>query len=169
MDPWESTGCAPQGWETHLQPSIVPVQGHIQLHYGPPTARPAFGCATGATPDPSGDATQVAPVPAHQSRAARSMSIFARAYGCNQTCSYCLAQPCDIDRAHDDHTCHSCEHTGCFIRRESPMPRGVLRFPFLPVTKSAVSLVGKSAASDICMMSMPVTGATWAVSLRRGE
>ena len=26
MDPWECTGRAPQGWETHLQNSLVPIQ-----------------------------------------------------------------------------------------------------------------------------------------------
>ena len=31
LDPWERTGAAPQGWATHLQQAMVPIQGYIQL------------------------------------------------------------------------------------------------------------------------------------------
>ena len=45
MDLWECTGCAPQGWETHLQNSLVPIQGEIQLCHGGATPLPSLGLA----------------------------------------------------------------------------------------------------------------------------
>ena len=110
MDPWECTGSALQGWETHLQRSIVPIQGYPAAPWCHYTSLPAFGSVPEET---SGGSVAVAPVakaaPACLGCATQPESIFARAPVCNHTCSYCFAQPCDGDMEHDDHTCYGCE------------------------------------------------------------
>ena len=82
----------------NLQRSIVLTQGYIQLRHGATTSLPAFGSVLEETSDGS---VAVAPVataaPACLGCATQPVSIF--------TCSYCLAQPCDVEMEHDDHTC----------------------------------------------------------------
>ena len=99
-------GTALQGWERHLQrrSSVVP------LRHGAATSLPAFGNVTEETLDGS-----VAVAPAAEAAlaclgcATHPVSTFARAPVCKHTCSYCLAQPCDVNVEHDDHTCYGCE------------------------------------------------------------
>ncbi len=90
----------------NLQRSIVPIQGYIQLRHGATTSLPAFGIVLEETSDGS---VAVAPVakaaPACLGCATHPVSIFARAPVCNHTCSYCLAQPCDVEMERNDHTC----------------------------------------------------------------
>ena len=43
LDPWERTGAASQGWATHLQQAMVPIQGYIQLRPQTGGSLPAFG------------------------------------------------------------------------------------------------------------------------------
>ena len=49
LDPWECTGAAPQGWANHLQRSLLPIQGYIQLRPHDSTSLPSFG-HTGLAP-----------------------------------------------------------------------------------------------------------------------
>ncbi len=108
LDPWERTGAAPQGWADHIQRSLLPIQGYIQLRPHD-TTLPAFSTlvapteASGATDD----AGQAAP--GRHGKASESVSIFARAPVCQDTCRYCRVRPCDVAIAHDDHTCYDCE------------------------------------------------------------
>ena len=88
----------------------------------------------GSVPEETSDGSvAVAPVakaaPAHLGCATQRVSIFARAPVCNHTCSYCLAQPCDVDMEHDDHTCYGCEQ-----RKLNPAggPNTPWRAPKLP-------------------------------------
>ena len=55
MDPWECTGAAPQGWATHLQQSIMPVQGYLHLRPSNLNSVPEFGA-------PPTDSSAVVPV-----------------------------------------------------------------------------------------------------------
>ena len=55
MDPWECTGAAPQGWATHLQQSIMPVQGYLHLRPSNLNSVPEFGA-------PPSDSSAVVPV-----------------------------------------------------------------------------------------------------------
>ncbi len=109
LDPWERTGAAPQGWAAHIQQSLLPIQGYIQLLRPHDTTLP-FGCTlvapTGASGD-TDDAGQAAP--RRLGKASESVSIFARAPVCQDTCRYCRVKPCDVAIAHDDHTCYDCE------------------------------------------------------------
>ena len=109
LDPWERTGAAPQGWAAHIQQSLLPIQGYIQLRPHD-TTLPSFGStlveptgASGATDD----AGQAAPC--RLGKASESVSIFARAPVCQDTCRYWRVRPCDVAIAHDDHTCYDCE------------------------------------------------------------
>ena len=110
MDPWECTGAAPQGWANHLRQSLLPIQGYIQLRPQDATSLPFFGTTSMAPPggaSATDDATQTAP--RRLGKASKSVSIFARALVCKDTCRYCRARPCDVAVDHDDHTCYDCE------------------------------------------------------------
>ena len=95
MDPWECTGAAPQGWATHLQQSIMPVQGYLHLRPSNLNSVPEFGA-------PPTDSSAVVPVKekskqemtSRQGRASKPVSIFARAPVCSVFCTYCKACPC---------------------------------------------------------------------------
>ena len=110
MDPWECTGAALQGWATHLQHSLLPIQGYIQLPPGDAASLPAFrktpADCSGVVP---GDEQAIQEAPRRQGRASRPVSIFARAPVCQNSCTYCKACPCDVADEHDDHTCYDCE------------------------------------------------------------
>ncbi len=83
MDPWECTGAAPQGWATHLQQSLLPVQGYLHLRPSNAASLPSFGA-------PCTDSSALVPaqeqltqeVTRRQGRASRPVSIFARAPVC---------------------------------------------------------------------------------------
>ena len=83
---------------------------YIQLRHGATTSVPVFGSVPEETSDGSVAGAPVAKAaPACLGGATHLVSIFARAPVCNHTCSCCLAQPCDVDTEHDDHTCYGCE------------------------------------------------------------
>ena len=98
--PWERTGAAPQGWASHLHQSVLPVQGYI------------LPARTGCEP-----ADSVSAAPCRVGRASPSVSIFARAPVCPDTCRYCRCKPCDVATVHDDHTCYNCEQRQLFPER----------------------------------------------------
>ncbi len=108
MGPWESTGCAPQGWASHLQQFYVPIQGYIQLQASASATLPAFGgghCTSEAgAPDSSGSCTAA---PTAEGLTCL-VGIFARAPVCDHMCTSCQRRPCAIIAIHDVHTCYDC-------------------------------------------------------------
>ena len=107
LDPWERTGAAPQGWATHLQQAMVPIQGYIQQR--PQTGVPLVSVAS-LHPGCTGDTDSVVQhAPRRIGKASPSVSIFARDPLCKNTCRYCRCRPCDVGVEHDDHTCYDCE------------------------------------------------------------
>ena len=110
LDPWERTGAAPQGWANHLQQSMVPIQGYIQLRPQAVGSLPVFGATCQSTSGCTGDTdAAVQPAPRRIGKASPSVSIFARDPLCKNTCRYCRCRPCDVGIEHDDHTCYDCE------------------------------------------------------------
>ena len=110
LDPWERTGAAPQGWATHLQQAMVPIQGYIQLRPQTGGSLPAFGIGSQSPPGCNGDTEPgVQHAPRRIGKASPSVSIFSRDPLSKNTCRYCRCRPCDIGVEHDDHTCYSCE------------------------------------------------------------
>ena len=110
MDPWERTGAPPQGWATHLQQAMVPIQGYIQLRPQPEGSLPAFGVDSQSSPGCNTDTDLgVHSPPKRVGKASPSVSIFSRDPLCKNTCRYCRCQPCDVGIDHDDHTCYRCE------------------------------------------------------------
>ena len=75
LGPWERTGAAPQGWANHLQQSMVPIQGYIQLRPQAPVSLPVFATTCPSTPGGTGDAVQ--PAPRRLGKASPPVSIFA--------------------------------------------------------------------------------------------
>ena len=116
MDPWERTGAAPQGWASRLHQSVLPVHGYIQLR-PQDTTLPSFGgCPTVPARTGCEPADSVSAAPCRVGRASPSVSIFARAPVCPDTCRYCRCKPCDV-AVHDDHTCYNCEQRQLFPER----------------------------------------------------
>ena len=110
LDPWERTGAAPQGWANHLQQSMVPIQGYIQLRPQATGSLPVFGATCQSAPGGTGDTDAAEqPAPRRLGKASPSVSIFARDPLCKDTCRYCRSRPCDVGIEHDDHTCYDCE------------------------------------------------------------
>ena len=110
LDPWERTGAAPQGWATHPQQAMVPIQGYIQLRPQTGGSLPAFGVSSQSAPGCNGDTDSgVQHAPRRIGKASPSVSIFARDPLCKNTCRYCRCRPCDVGVEHDDHTCYDCE------------------------------------------------------------
>ena len=86
LDPWERTGAAPQGWANHLQQSLLPIQGYIQLRPQTPTPLPEFGTTGLPSPVESGDTENAArTAPRRLGKASKSVSIFARDPLCKDT------------------------------------------------------------------------------------
>ena len=81
-----------------MHQSVLPVQGPQD------TALPSFGecpavpARTGCEP-----ANSVSAAPCRVGRASPSVSIFARAPVCPDTCRYCRRKPCDVATVHDEH------------------------------------------------------------------
>ena len=89
LDPWERTGAAPQGWANHLQQSLLPIQGYIQLRPQASSPLPAFGTTCPTPPDGTGDTeTAAQTAPRRLGKASKPVSIFARAPLCKDTCRY---------------------------------------------------------------------------------
>ena len=109
LDPWERTGAAPQGWATHLQQAMVPIQGYIQLRPQTGGSLPVFGVGSQSSPGCNADTEPVQPAPRRVGKASPSVSIFSRDPLCKNTCRYCRCRPCDGGVEHDKHTCYSCE------------------------------------------------------------
>ena len=97
-------------WASHLHQTVLPVQGYIQLR-PQDTTLPSFG---GCPAVPAG-----------------SVSIFARAPLCPNTCRYCRCKPCDVATDHDDHICYNCEQRQLFPER---IPKWEI--PDLPICDS---------------------------------
>ena len=117
MDPWERTGAAPQGWASHLHQTVLPVQGYIQLR-PQDTTLPSFGgCSAVPAGTGSGTADAGTAAPGRVGKASPSVSIFARAPLCPNTCRHCRCKPCDIATDHDDHICYNCEQRQLFPER----------------------------------------------------
>ena len=117
MDPWEQTGAAPQGWASHLHQTVIPVQGYVQLR-PQDTTLPSFGGGPPATAGTENETipTEVA-IRGGGGKASPSVSIFARAPLCPNTCRHCRNKPCDIASDHDDHICYNCEQRLLFPER----------------------------------------------------
>ena len=117
MDPWEQTGAAPQGWASHLHQTVIPVQGYVQLR-PQDTTLPSFG---GGPPASAGTENETIPtevaIRGGGGKASPSVSIFARAPLCPNTCRHCRNKPCDIASEHDDHICYNCEQRLWFPER----------------------------------------------------
>ena len=73
------------------------------------------------------DAAQTAP--RRLGKASKSVSIFARAPVCRDTCRYCRVRPCDVAVDHDDHTCYDCEQR---LLNPDGEPGAPWRPPLLP-------------------------------------
>ena len=130
MDPWECTGAAPQGWATHLQQSLLPIQGYIQLRPHDTTSLPSFGTTAMAPPGgASAKEEAIQDAPRRQGKASKPVSIFARAPVCKESCLYCRARPCDVAVDHDDHTCYDCEQR---LLNPDGEPGAPWRPPLLP-------------------------------------
>ena len=97
LDPWECTGAAPQVWANHLQQSMVPIQGYIQLRPQAAGSLGVFGATCQSAPGSTGDTDAAAqPAPRRLGKASPSVSIFARDPLCKNTCRYCRCRPCDV-------------------------------------------------------------------------
>ena len=72
---------------------------------------PKKACAGGEPAD------SVPVAPCRAGKASPSVSIFARAPVCPDTCRYCRRKPCDVATVHDDHTCYNCEQRQLFPER----------------------------------------------------
>ena len=96
------------------------------------TRLPSFGSGTGVPACVASGTIDVAQAaPRRVGKASPSVSIFARAPVCPDTCRYCRRKPCDVAIAHDDHTCYDCEQRLLFPER---IPAWEL--PQLPVCDS---------------------------------
>ena len=62
-------------------------------------------------------ADSVSAAPCRAGKASPSVSIFARAPVCPDTCRYSRCKPCDVATVHDDHTCYNCEQRQLFPER----------------------------------------------------
>ena len=110
LDPWERTGAAPQGWANHLQQSLLPIQGYIQLRPQTSSHLPDFGTpCRSSTVGTCDTETAARTAPRRLGKASKSVSIFVRDPLCKDTCRYCRRRPCDVGCEHDDHTCYDCE------------------------------------------------------------
>ena len=83
-------------------------------------------CATGCE-----SADSVTAALCRVGRASPSVSIFARAPVCPDTCRYCRCKPYDVATVHDDHTCYNCEQRQLFPER---IPKWEI--PDLPICDS---------------------------------
>ena len=82
-------GAAPQGWVTHLQQAMVPIQGWIQLRPQTGGSLAAFGVGSQSSPGCNADTESgVQPAP--------SVSVFSCDPLCKNTCRYCRYRPCDV-------------------------------------------------------------------------
>ena len=126
MDPWECTGSAPQGWETHLQRSIVPIQGYIQLC-------PCEYLCTCPCVQSHVFLTALlnlvmwtwSTMIIHVLAASKGSSILRGSPiplpACHQLCNQCSRKKCCLRYLHDFHACYWCNlHPGCV-----PTPLGV--------------------------------------------
>ena len=95
--------------KTHLQQSLLPIQGYIQLRPQAPTPLPDFGTAGPSSPGDSSVTETAMAAPRRLGKASKSVSIFARDPLCKNTCRHCRKRPCDVGIEHDDHTCYDCE------------------------------------------------------------
>ena len=133
MDPWEMTGAAPQGWAQHIQQSMLPIHGYIQLRPRSADSLPVFGAADSPySGGPGEPPVRVQPTTRRVGKASPSVSIFSRAPLCKYTCRYCRCQPCDVGSEHDDHTCYACEQK----QLHPNVPGAAWVCPFVPACPS---------------------------------
>ena len=88
----------------------------------------ALRCPAGTGSEPADSGTAA---PGRVGKASPSVSIFARAPLCPNTCRYCRCKPCDVATDHDDHTRYNCEQRQLFPER---IPKWEI--PDLPICDS---------------------------------